>query len=79
MHPADILARAGILGVAVIAVVTRGASEPMGEAGRTFLETLILCGLGKSNMSESGVKVLQKLDSPRNVKLFVSATCPYCP
>ena len=57
----------------------RWFGAPMGEEGRTFLETLILCGLGKSNMSETAANVLQNLDSPRTVKLFVSATCPYCP
>ena len=57
----------------------RWFGAPMGEEGRTFLETLIMAGLGKSNLSESAVKELQKLDYPRTIKLFVSATCPYCP
>jgi len=52
---------------------------PMGEEGRTFLETLILVGLGKSNLSEAAISTLNKIDSPRTVKVFVSATCPYCP
>jgi len=52
---------------------------PMGEEGRTFLETLIHVGLGKSQVSEQSRKVLAKIDSPREVKVFVSATCPYCP
>ena len=51
----------------------------MGEEGRSFLETLILVGLGQSNLNEQSLKVLDKIDTPRNVKLFVSATCPYCP
>ncbi len=57
----------------------RWLGAPLGEEGRTFLETLILVGLGKSNLSEQSVKTIQKIDSPRNVKVFVSATCPYCP
>ena len=52
---------------------------PMGEEARTFLEILILIGMGKSQLSEQSLKVIQKIDSPRNVKIFVSPTCPYCP
>ena len=25
------------------------------------------------------MNVIKKIDSPRNVKVFVSPTCPYCP
>jgi len=57
----------------------RWVGAPMGEEGRTFLETMILVGLGQSNLSEPALKTLQKIDSPRQVKVFVSATCPYCP
>jgi len=52
---------------------------PMGEEGRIFLEALMLIGMQKSGLSEQSKKVIQKLDSPRNVKVFVSPTCPYCP
>jgi len=57
----------------------RWVGAPLGEEGRTFLETLIFVGMGKSNLNEQTQRVLQKIDSPRNVKVFVSATCPYCP
>ncbi|MGE5256298.1 MAG: FAD-dependent oxidoreductase [Hyphomicrobiales bacterium] len=59
------------------AIRWRGA--PMGEEARTFLETLILVGLGQSNLSEASRKVIHRIDSPRQIKLFVSPTCPYCP
>jgi thioredoxin reductase (NADPH) len=55
----------------------RGA--PMGEEARSFLETLLLVGLGKSHLSEQALKVAGRIDSPRQVKVFVSPTCPYCP
>jgi thioredoxin reductase (NADPH) len=55
----------------------RGA--PMGEEARTFLEILLLVGLGKSNLTEESRKVIRRIDSPRRVKVFVSPTCPYCP
>jgi thioredoxin reductase (NADPH) len=57
----------------------RWIGAPLGEEGRTFLETLIFVGLGKSNLNDQTLKVLKKIDSPRQVKVFVSATCPYCP
>jgi thioredoxin reductase (NADPH) len=57
----------------------RWLGAPMGEEGRSFLETLILVGLGKSNLSEQALKVVERIDSKRAVKVFVSATCPYCP
>jgi thioredoxin reductase (NADPH) len=57
----------------------RWLGAPMGEEARTLLETLILVGLGQSNLSDQSLNVIKKLDSPRNVKVFVSPTCPYCP
>lgn len=57
----------------------RWLGAPMGEEGRTLLETLMLVGLGSSRLSDEAKKVLKKIDSPRAVKVFVSATCPYCP
>ncbi|MGD2098822.1 MAG: thioredoxin-disulfide reductase [Desulfobacterales bacterium] len=52
---------------------------PMGEEARTFLEILILVGLGKSQLSEQALKVMERIDSNRHIRIFVSPTCPYCP
>jgi thioredoxin reductase (NADPH) len=57
----------------------RWLGAPMGEEARTFLEALILVGMGSSHLSEQSRKVLQRIDTPRRVKVFVSPTCPYCP
>ena len=57
----------------------RWIGAPMGEEGRTFLELLLLVGLGDSRLSEQSRLVIDKIDSPRRVKVFVSPTCPYCP
>jgi thioredoxin reductase (NADPH) len=57
----------------------RWLDAPLGEEGRTFLEMIILLGLGQSNLNDQSKKVLKDLKEPRNVKVFVSATCPYCP
>lgn len=57
----------------------RWLGAPMGEEARTLLETLILVGLGKSQLSDQSLNVIKKIDTPRTIKVFVSPTCPYCP
>lgn len=57
----------------------RWLGAPMGEEGRTFLEALLLIGMGNSNLSDQALKVLDKIESKRDIKVFVSPTCPYCP
>ena len=57
----------------------RWTGAPIGEEGRTFVESLILIGLGKSNLSDRSLKIVKKINSSRKIKVFVSPTCPYCP
>jgi thioredoxin reductase (NADPH) len=57
----------------------RWLGAPAGEEGRTFVEALIMLGYRNPNLSRESVKILKKIDSPRDVKIFVSPTCPYCP
>ena len=57
----------------------RWLGAPVGEEGRTFVEMLLLIGYGRSNLSKASEGVLKKINSPRNLKVFVSPTCPYCP
>jgi thioredoxin reductase (NADPH) len=57
----------------------RWLGAPMGEEGRTFLEMLLLVGMGQSHLGDQAAKVIKKIDTPRNIKIFVSPTCPYCP
>ena len=57
----------------------RWLGAPIGEEGRSFLEAMMLLGMGKSGMSDQSLKVVQHIESPRQVKIFVSPTCPYCP
>ena len=52
---------------------------PMGEEARTFLELLMLVGSGNSNASDQSLKVLERIEDPRQVKVFISPSCPYCP
>ena len=57
----------------------RWLGAPLGEEGRIFLEAVILIGLQKSNLTEQSLQVIKRIDTPRNIKVFVSASCPYCP
>lgn len=57
----------------------RWLGAPLGEEGRIFLEVLLRIGTGKSDLNEAAQAVLKKIDQPRHVKVFVSASCPYCP
>ncbi|OIP48625.1 MAG: pyridine nucleotide-disulfide oxidoreductase [Deltaproteobacteria bacterium CG_4_10_14_3_um_filter_60_8] len=52
---------------------------PMGEEGRVLVELLLMLGSRVSGISESSRQVLDQLDTPRQIKLFISPTCPYCP
>jgi thioredoxin reductase (NADPH) len=61
----------------VYSIRWRGA--PMGEEARSFLEILMLVGMGNSSLNEPSRKVIRRIDTPRRVKVFVSPTCPYCP
>jgi thioredoxin reductase (NADPH) len=57
----------------------RWQGAPMGEEGRAFVEALVMMGYRKSNISDQSKKMLERIQSKRDVKLFVSITCPYCP
>ena len=57
----------------------RWLGAPMGEEVRIFLEALILIGSQKSNLNEQSIQVIKKINQPRDIKMFVSVTCPYCP
>jgi thioredoxin reductase (NADPH) len=57
----------------------RWLGAPVGEEGRTFVEALLMLGYKDTKMSAESLKVLEKIDSPRQLKIFVSPSCPYCP
>ncbi|MBW2604285.1 MAG: FAD-dependent oxidoreductase [Deltaproteobacteria bacterium] len=57
----------------------RWLGAPLGEEGRIFLEAVILIGLRKSNLNEQSRQVIKRINTPREIKVFVSASCPYCP
>lgn len=57
----------------------RWYGAPIGEETRTLVEALIMFGYGETDLSPDSKKILGRTTSPRNVKVFVSPTCPYCP
>jgi thioredoxin reductase (NADPH) len=57
----------------------RWLGAPIGEEARTFVEALLMIGQRKSGLGEESLKVLNKIDTGRNIKVFVSPSCPYCP
>lgn len=57
----------------------RFTGAPAGEEGRSFIETLLLASTGDSGLAPSSRELLAELDEPRQVTVFVSPTCPYCP
>jgi len=52
---------------------------PLGEEGRTLVEALRMLGHRQTELSNPSGRILKKLDTQRDIKVFVSPTCPYCP
>lgn len=52
---------------------------PYGEESRTFMGALILVGHREANLNEQSRGIIEQIDSPRHIRVFVSPTCPYCP
>lgn len=57
----------------------RYTGSPAGEEARSFLLAIIMASTGKTALSPESRKRLAELKQKRNVKVFVSPTCPYCP
>ena len=57
----------------------RFTGAPAGEEGQAFLHALMMVSTRKSFLTEPSKKLLEELQEPRLVKVFVSPTCPYCP
>ncbi len=57
----------------------RWLGAPLGQEAQTLMELLSLLGYRDSGLGDAAVKVLHKIKEPRQIKIFVSPTCPYCP
>jgi thioredoxin reductase (NADPH) len=52
---------------------------PGGEEAQTLIIALIMASTGRTILSEEAKERLNELKEKRNIKVFVSPTCPYCP
>ncbi len=57
----------------------RFTGAPAGEEARTFLLSVIMAASGTTMLSDASRRRLSELKEKRNIKVFVSPTCPYCP
>lgn len=57
----------------------RFLGAPAGEEGRAFVEALNLASKGTDGISDSTKEMLEPLQEDRQIKIFASPTCPYCP
>jgi thioredoxin reductase (NADPH) len=57
----------------------RWLGAPIGEEAKTFVEAVLMMGKRSSGLGQESMKILKKITSPREVKVFVSPSCPYCP
>ncbi len=57
----------------------RFIGAPAGEEARTLVLSILMASTGMTILSDSAKKRLSDLKDKRNVKVFVSPTCPYCP
>lgn len=52
---------------------------PLGEEGRSLVSSIIMVSHGHGILGKDSVSRLNELKSRREIVVFVSPTCPYCP
>jgi len=57
----------------------RFIGAPSGEEARTLLLAIVMVSTGQTILTDPSRDRLADLKGKRNVKVFVSLTCPYCP
>ncbi len=58
----------------------RYTGAPLGEEGRSFLVAIMMASTGRGILSEESLrKIMEQVHERREVQVFVSPTCPYCP
>ena len=57
----------------------RYTGAPAGEEAGSFILALLMLSTGKTLLSPDSKKRLERLKDQRDVRVFVSPTCPYCP
>ncbi len=57
----------------------RYTGAPLGEEGRSLLVAILMASTGKSVLTLPSIKKIAGLKERRDIQVFVSPTCPYCP
>ncbi len=57
----------------------RYTGTPHGEEGRSLLISIMMASTGKTILSAEAMEKLAGLKEKRDIQVFVSPTCPYCP
>lgn len=57
----------------------RYTGAPIGEEGRSFLLSIMMASTGATVLSPPVLEKLSGLKEGRDIQVFVSPTCPYCP
>lgn len=57
----------------------RFLGAPSGEEGRAFIEGISLASKGAGLLNETTLSLLNRLENRRDIKVFSSPACPYCP
>ncbi len=57
----------------------RFLGAPSGEEGRALVEGMALASKGAEGLSETTTSLLSRIDDQREIRVFASPSCPYCP
>ncbi len=57
----------------------RFTGTPHGEEGRTLLVSIMMASTGKTILTAVAMEKIAGLKEKRDIQVFVSPTCPYCP
>ncbi|HET6516454.1 MAG TPA: FAD-dependent oxidoreductase [Thermodesulfovibrionales bacterium] len=57
----------------------RFTGAPLGEEGRSLILAILMASTGSVIISEKSLRKIMELDTKREIQVFVSPTCPYCP
>ena len=57
----------------------RYTGAPLGEEGRSLLVAILMASSGKTVLTAPTMERLAGLKEKRDIQVFVSPTCPYCP
>lgn len=57
----------------------RYTGAPLGEEARSLLVALLMAATGKGILSGPTAQKIKEVKDKRNIQVFVTPTCPYCP